>query len=67
MKTLQSPGDIDLLMKVVYSRHQAGMKRIGGNIFMVGLPPLTEEEIAKLNRNKKKYDEDQEVLFGGWI
>ena len=57
-------------MKALYSNHQTGRQLQGGNIFMVEPPPLTEQEVEELNRrmmSNKKYDEDQEVLFGGWV
>ncbi len=57
-------------MKALYSNHQTGRQLQGGNIFMVEPPPLTEQEVEELNRrmmSNKKYDEDQEELFGGWV
>ncbi|MBD5248766.1 MAG: hypothetical protein HDS58_01610 [Barnesiella sp.] len=70
MKTIQSPEGIALLMENLWLRHNAGMKQSPNNIFMVELPPPTEEELAEARLNThdiSRPDDDPEELFGAWI
>lgn len=69
MKTIQYPEGITMLMQNLWLCHKAGVKQSGCNVFMVELPPLTEEELAEtchLSRNGRPED-DPEELFGAWI
>ena len=43
-ETINSPEGIRLLMENVWLRHKAGIGQSRNNIYMVDLPPLTEEE-----------------------
>lgn len=70
MKTIQSPEGVALLMENLWLRHKAGMKRRLGNVYMVELPPPTEEELSeahkKAQENSRPDDEPKE-LYGAWI
>ena len=70
MKSIQSPEGVALLMENLWLRHKAGMKRRLGNVYMVELPPPTEEELAEA-RNKTQenapQDDNPEELYGAWI
>lgn len=46
MKTIHSPEGVALLIENLWLRHKAGMKQLPDNIYMVELPPPTEETIA---------------------
>lgn len=39
-----SPEGVSALMKELWERHQRGEKSTGCKVFMVDLPPLTDEE-----------------------
>lgn len=70
MKTIQSPEGVSLLMENLWLRHKAGMKQRPSNVYMVELPPQTEEELAEARRKAKEYsrpDDDPEELYGAWI
>lgn len=54
MKTIQSPDGISLLMENLWFRHKNGMQQRTNNIFMVELPPPTEEELAEARRNAQE-------------
>lgn len=41
---IHSPEGVRLLMENVWLRHKVGMQQRRNNVFMVELPPLTEEE-----------------------
>lgn len=41
---IHSPEGVRLLMENVWLRHKVGMEQRRNNVFMVELPPLTEEE-----------------------
>lgn len=64
-KTIKSPEGVSLLMENLWLRHKAGMKQRPSNVFMVELPPLTEEEKAEILRKDKSndIDEDSEELY----
>lgn len=70
MKSIQSPEGVSLLMENLWLRHKAGMKQRPDNIFMVELPPPSEEELAearqKTQENTRQEDEPEE-LYGAWI
>ena len=70
MKTIQSPDEVALLMENLWLRHKAGMEQRPCNVFMVGLPPPTEEELAEARRTtleNDRPDDDPEELYGAWI
>ena len=70
MKTIQSPDGVTLLMENLWLRHKSGMQQRPDNIFMVELPPPSEEELAearqKTQENTRQEDEPEE-LYGAWI
>lgn len=70
MKTIQSPEGVSLLVENLWLRHKTGMPQCLDNVFMVELPPPTEEELAdahyKSEENKRPDDEPEE-LYGAWI
>ena len=70
MKSIQSPDGVALLMENLWLRHKAGMKQRPCNVFMVELPPPTEEELAEARRTaleNDRPDDDFEELYGAWI
>ncbi len=70
MKTIQSPDGLTLLMENLWLRHKAGMKQRPSNIYMVELPPPTEEELTEARRDANedsRPDDDSEQLYGAWI
>lgn len=70
MKTIQSPDGLTLLMENLWLRHKAGMKQRPSNIYMVELPPPTEEELTEARRDANedcRPDDDPEQLYGAWI
>lgn len=70
MKKIQSPEGVSLLMENLWLRHKAGMKQRPSNVYMVELPPPTEEELAEARRKAKRNsrpDDDPEDLYGAWI
>lgn len=70
MKTINSPDGVTLLMENLWLRHKAGIKQRQGNVYMVELPPLTEEELADARRKAKennRSDDEPEELYGAWI
>lgn len=70
MKTIQSPDGVALLMENLRLRHKTGMKQRSCNVYMVELPPPTEEELAearqKTQENTRLVDEPED-LYGAWI
>ena len=68
-KTIKSPEGVSLLMENMWLRHRAGMQQRPSNVFMVELPPLTEEEKAALRSEKqdKSTDEDSEEFYCAFI
>lgn len=70
MKTIHSPEGVSLLMENLWLRHKAGMKQCPNNVYMVELPPPTEEELAEARRQTKEDrhpDDEPEELYGAWI
>ena len=57
-------------MENLWLRHKAGIKQRPSNVYMVELPPPTEEELAearqKMQENARLNDEHEE-LYGEWI
>ena len=52
MKSIQSPEGVALLMKNLWLRHKAGMQQRPCNVYLVELPPQTEEELAEATRKR---------------
>lgn len=70
MKTIQSPDGVSSLMENLWFRHKNGMQQRTNNIFMVELPPPTEEELAEARRDAQEItrpDDKPEELYGVWI
>ena len=70
MKTIQSPDGVALLMENLWLRPKAGMKQRPCNVFMVELPPPTEEELAEARQKTQenpRLDDEPEDLYGAWI
>lgn len=70
MKSIQSPDGVALLMENLWLRHKAGIKQHPCNVFMVELPPPTEEELAEARGTaleNDRPDDDPEELYGAWI
>lgn len=70
MKTIQSPEGVSLLMENLWLRHKAGMKQRPSNVYMVELPPPSEEELVEARRKAKENcrpDDEPEELYGVWI
>lgn len=70
MKTINSPDGVTLLMENLWLRHKAGIKQRPGNVYMVELPPPTEEELADARRKAKENihsDDEPEELYGAWV
>ena len=70
MKTIQSPDGVALLMENLWLRHKAGMKQRPCNVFMVELPPPTDEELAEARQKTQddsRSDDEPEDLYGAWI
>ena len=70
MKTIQSPEGVSLLMENLWLRHKAGMKQRPSNVYMVELPPPTEEELAEVRQKTQEntqLDDEPEELYGAWI
>ena len=70
MKSIQSPDGVALLMENLWLRHKAGMKQHPCNVYMVELPPPTEEELAEASQRaheNARPDDEPEELYGAWI
>lgn len=70
MKSIHSPEGVSLLMENIWLRHKTGMPQRVGNVFMVELPPATEEELAEARRQTHENaspDDEPEELYGAWI
>ena len=52
-KRISSPDGVSKLMEDMWSRHKAGRKQPENNMFLVDLPPLTEEEKAAIAAEKE--------------
>lgn len=67
MKTIHSPEGVSLLMENLWLRHKAGMKQRPSNVYMVELPPPTEEELAEARQKTQenpRLDDEPEELYG---
>ena len=70
MKTIQSPDGVALLMENLWLRHKTGMKQRQCNVFMVELPPPTDEELTEARQKTQddsRPDDETEDLYGAWI
>ena len=70
MNTIHSPEGVSLLMENLWLRHKAGIKQRPNNVYMVELPPPSEEELAEARRITKENcrpDDEPEELYGAWI
>lgn len=65
-QSIKSPEGVALLMENLWFRHRAGMKQRPNNVFMVGLPPLTEDELWMARKTDLLYY-NQKELFGGFV
>lgn len=65
-QSIKSPEGVALLMENLWLRHKTGMKQRANNVFMVELPPLTEEELREARKSDVS-EYDQEELFGGFV
>lgn len=54
MKTIHSPEGVSLLMENLWLRHKAGMKQRPSNVYMVELPPPTEEKLADVRQKTQE-------------
>mgnify|MGYP000708095986 CR=1 FL=1 len=57
-------------MENIWLRHKTGMPQRAGNVFMVELPPPTDEELAEARRQTQENarpDDEPEELYGAWI
>lgn len=69
-RSVKSPEGVTLLMENLWLRHIAGMKQHPSNVYMVELPPPTDEELAEARRKsqeKCRPDDEPEELYGVWI
>ena len=67
MKTIHSPEGVSLLMENLWLRHKAGKKQRPSNVYMVELPPPTEEELAEARQKTQenpRLDDEPEDLYG---
>ena len=70
MNNIQSPEGVALLIENLWLRYKAGMKQRSCNVFMVELPPPTEEELAVARRKTQENahtDDEPKELYGAWI
>lgn len=66
-ENIQSPDEVALLMENLWLRHKAGMKQRPSNVYMVELPPPTEEELAEARQKTQenpRLDDEPEDLYG---
>lgn len=66
VQSVKSPDGVALLMENLWLRHKAGLKQRSCNVYMVELPPPTEEELREA-RKSDVAEYDQEELFGGFV
>ncbi|MBD5350756.1 MAG: hypothetical protein HDR89_07755 [Bacteroides sp.] len=69
LKHINAPEGVSLLMEHLWLRHRRRFKQRPNNIFIVDLPPLTEEEKQQLNSSSSACPQDYspEELYGAWI
>lgn len=66
--SIKAPEGINLLLENLWLRHKAGMQQRHNKVFMVDLPPLTEDERKTLRKKRiGGADYTQEELFGAFI
>lgn len=49
-KTIKSPEGVHSLLESLWYRRKSGHNSNGNNVYMVDLPPLTEEEKSQIDR-----------------
>lgn len=64
--SIKPPDGVALLMENLCLRHKAGLKQRPCNVYLVELPPPTEEELRE-TRKSDMSEYGQEVLFGGFV
>lgn len=50
---IKTPDGVSKLLEEMWKRHKAGIKQPENNVFWVDFPPLTEEEKAEIEAEKK--------------
>lgn len=50
---VKTPEGVSKLLEELWLRHKAGLKQPENNVFFVDFPPLTEEEKAAIEAEKK--------------
>ena len=65
MNTIKSPDEVALLMREMWIRHVAGIQQRRNNVFIVELPPETDEN--EDNSLNKGIHYEPEELYGVWI
>lgn len=63
--SIKSPDGVALLMEKLWLRHKAGLKQRPCNVYLVELPPPTEEELSEARKSDMS-EYGQEELFGGF-
>lgn len=68
-QSIKSPEGVTLLMENLWLRHKAGLKQRSNNVYMVELPPPSEEEKSSISHSPTDdvVSEDEENFYGGWI
>lgn len=64
--SIKSPDGIALLMGNLWLRHKAGLKQRPCNVYLVELPPPTDEELREARKSDMS-EYGQEELFGGFV
>lgn len=52
-KHIKTPEGVARLLEDMWLRHKTGIQQSADNVFWVDLPPLTEEEKAEIEAEKK--------------
>lgn len=64
--SIKSPDGVALLMEKLWLSHKAGLKQRPYNVYLVELPPPTEEELSEARKSDMS-EYGQEELFGGFV
>lgn len=64
--SIKSPDGVALLMENLWLRHKAGLKQRPCNVYLMELPPPTEEELREARKSDMS-EYGQEELFGGFV
>ena len=65
-QSIKSLDGVALLMENLWLRHKAGWKQRPCNVYMVELPPPTEEEFKGIRKSDVS-EYGQEELYGGFV